>query len=55
MQLYVPGFFQLGEQELIVFDTPGHTRGHIVYYMPGGDSVFVVRTLDEDDVCLLIL
>eukprot|EP00241_Pyramimonas_parkeae_P012912 CAMPEP_0114242684 /NCGR_PEP_ID=MMETSP0058-20121206/10318_1 /TAXON_ID=36894 /ORGANISM="Pyramimonas parkeae, CCMP726" /LENGTH=301 /DNA_ID=CAMNT_0001355335 /DNA_START=45 /DNA_END=950 /DNA_ORIENTATION=- len=37
--------FQLGEQELIVFDTPGHTRGHIVYYMPGGDSVFVGDTL----------
>lgn len=28
-----------------VIDTPGHTRGHVSYYFPGGDVVFVGDTL----------
>lgn len=37
--------FQLGEQTFTVFDTPGHTRGHIVYYFPDSAIAFVGDTL----------
>jgi hypothetical protein len=36
---------QMGSQELRVLDTPGHTRGHIVFYLPHSDAVFVGDTL----------
>ena len=37
--------FLLGEHPVRVYDTPGHTRGHIVYYLPGDGAAFVGDTL----------
>ena len=37
--------FRLGEAEAMVFDTPGHTRGHIVYYFAESKAAFVGDTL----------
>ena len=34
-----------GAHRIEVFDTPGHTRGHIVYYVPDAKSAFVGDTL----------
>jgi hydroxyacylglutathione hydrolase len=35
----------LGEHRVEVYDTPGHTRGHIVYYLPADGVAFVGDTL----------
>lgn len=35
----------LGKHRIEVFDTPGHTRGHIVYYVPDAAAAFVGDTL----------
>lgn len=35
----------LGTHRVQVFDTPGHTRGHIVYLLPDDDVAFVGDTL----------
>ena len=35
----------LGEHRATVFDTPGHTRGHIVYHLPDEQAAFVGDTL----------
>ena len=37
--------FQLGGHPVRVYDTPGHTRGHIVYYLPRDGVAFVGDTL----------
>eukprot|EP00240_Pyramimonas_obovata_P013013 CAMPEP_0118960474 /NCGR_PEP_ID=MMETSP1169-20130426/63656_1 /TAXON_ID=36882 /ORGANISM="Pyramimonas obovata, Strain CCMP722" /LENGTH=252 /DNA_ID=CAMNT_0006908623 /DNA_START=167 /DNA_END=925 /DNA_ORIENTATION=- len=37
--------FQLGAHTLTVYDTPGHTRGHIIYHCPSAEAVFVGDTL----------
>jgi hydroxyacylglutathione hydrolase len=37
--------FLFGGHRVQVFDTPGHTRGHIVYYLPDDDVAFVGDTL----------
>jgi len=37
--------FDLGAHRVEVFDTPGHTRGHIVYWLPGDEVAFVGDTL----------
>jgi hydroxyacylglutathione hydrolase len=37
--------FELGEQQVTVFETPGHTRGHIVYYFRDSAAAFVGDTL----------
>lgn len=37
--------FKFGEHEVRVFDTPGHTSGHISYYMPGAKVAFVGDTM----------
>jgi hydroxyacylglutathione hydrolase len=37
--------FALGEQEVRVLDTPGHTAGHISYWMPAAKTAFVGDTL----------
>jgi len=37
--------FQFGSSPVHVFDTPGHTRGHIVYYVPDAGAAFVGDTL----------
>ena len=37
--------FLLGGHPVRVHDTPGHTRGHIVYYLPGDGVAFVGDTL----------
>jgi hydroxyacylglutathione hydrolase len=37
--------FALGAHRVEVFDTPGHTRGHIVYWLPDDDAAFVGDTL----------
>ena len=37
--------FLLGRHPVQVFDTPGHTRGHIVYYLPEDGVAFVGDTL----------
>lgn len=29
-----------GELEMRVFDTPGHTRGHVTYWFPEAKSLF---------------
>lgn len=36
---------ELGAHQARVFDTPGHTRGHIVYYFAGARAAFVGDTL----------
>ncbi|GFR39999.1 hypothetical protein Agub_g533, partial [Astrephomene gubernaculifera] len=37
--------WHFGSQRVEVFDTPGHTRGHITYWMPGADALFPGDTL----------
>ena len=37
--------FLFGEHPVHVYDTPGHTRGHIVYYLPQDGAAFVGDTL----------
>jgi len=37
--------FVFGSHRVEVFDTPGHTRGHIVYRLPDDDVAFVGDTL----------
>jgi hydroxyacylglutathione hydrolase len=37
--------FELGTHRVEVFDTPGHTRGHIVYHLPDDRIAFVGDTL----------
>lgn len=37
--------FKFGELEMHVFDTPGHTRGHITYWAPGAKALFPGDTL----------
>lgn len=37
--------FLFGGHRIQVFDTPGHTRGHIVYYLPDDGVAFVGDTL----------
>ena len=37
--------FLLGGHPVRVYDTPGHTRGHIVYYLPADGVAFVGDTL----------
>lgn len=36
---------ELGGSRVEVFDTPGHTRGHIVYHLPDEQAAFVGDTL----------
>lgn len=36
---------ELGAHRVAVLDTPGHTRGHIVYYVPDARAAFVGDTL----------
>jgi len=36
---------ELGAHRATVFDTPGHTRGHIVYHFAGAHAAFVGDTL----------
>jgi hydroxyacylglutathione hydrolase len=37
--------FDFGQLQMQVFDTPGHTRGHITLYFPQAESVFPGDTL----------
>lgn len=37
--------FELGSHAIEVSDTPGHTRGHIVYLFPADEAAFVGDTL----------
>ena len=37
--------FLLGGRPVRVYDTPGHTRGHVVYYLPQDGVAFVGDTL----------
>jgi len=37
--------FMLGDAEARVFDTPGHTRGHIAYWFPESKALFCGDTL----------
>lgn len=37
--------FRLGNAEAVVFDTPGHTKGHIAYYFAESAAAFVGDTL----------
>jgi hydroxyacylglutathione hydrolase len=37
--------FQFGNYEVRVFDTPGHTLGHITYWLPGADVAFAGDTM----------
>jgi hydroxyacylglutathione hydrolase len=37
--------FVLGDAEAMVFDTPGHTRGHIAYWFPESRALFCGDTL----------
>ncbi|MBN1239154.1 MAG: hydroxyacylglutathione hydrolase [Gammaproteobacteria bacterium] len=36
---------EFGSHRIEVYDTPGHTRGHIVYYLPDDGMAFVGDTL----------
>jgi hydroxyacylglutathione hydrolase len=37
--------FMLGNSKALVFDTPGHTRGHIAYWFPESEALFCGDTL----------
>lgn len=37
--------FTFGGHEVQVIETPGHTLGHVTYYLPGADVAFVGDTL----------
>ncbi len=37
--------WRFGDHEVRIFDTPGHTVGHIVYYLPGPKVLFSGDTL----------
>lgn len=37
--------FAFGEVEVVVFEVPGHTSGHIAFYLPSEGKVFVGDTL----------
>lgn len=37
--------YQLGSVECTVFETPGHTSGHISFYLPGSKALFPGDTL----------
>lgn len=37
--------FQLGDEEVRVIETPGHTAGHVSYYLPKSGVVFAADTL----------
>mgnify|MGYP002635507522 CR=1 FL=1 len=36
---------KVGAEEALVFETPGHTKGHIAFYFPGGPALFAGDTL----------
>lgn len=37
--------FKFGDADVEVFDTPGHTSGHIIYHIPAAKAAFVGDTL----------
>ena len=37
--------FRLGDAEAVIYDTPGHTRGHISYWFEGAKALFCADTL----------
>jgi hydroxyacylglutathione hydrolase len=37
--------YQLGAAELVCYDTPGHTRGHVTYHFPTSKALFPGDTL----------
>lgn len=37
--------YQIGDAVATVFDVPGHTRGHIAYWLPDSDALFCGDTL----------
>jgi hydroxyacylglutathione hydrolase len=37
--------FKLGEAEALIFETPGHTSGHISYWFPEAKALFCADTL----------
>lgn len=37
--------FRFGLHDIQVFETPGHTTGHIIYYVPSASAAFVGDTL----------
>jgi len=37
--------FKFGKEDVQVYETPGHTSGHIIYYLPGAKIAFVGDTL----------
>lgn len=44
--------FMFGAHPVDVLETPGHTTGHIVYYLPDDGVAFVGDTLFADDVAV---
>ncbi len=40
ISLPVDGYFHLGSSEIAIFETPGHSRGHVVYYAESIATVF---------------
>lgn len=40
--------WRFGDLEVKCYDTPGHTRGHVTYYVPEAKSVFPGRCLQLD-------
>lgn len=36
---------QVGAEEAVVYETPGHTKGHIAFFFPGGPALFAGDTL----------
>lgn len=45
VQLADGDVFNFGELEMRVFDTPGHTRGHVTYWLPEAKALFPGDTL----------
>ncbi|MEQ8226920.1 MAG: hydroxyacylglutathione hydrolase [Rhodospirillales bacterium] len=37
--------YKLGNAEAVVYDVPGHTRGHVAYWFEGSDALFCGDTL----------
>jgi len=37
--------FRFGEHDVYIYETPGHTIGHIIYYIPSAKAAFVGDTI----------
>ena len=46
--------FSFGSHEVRVFDVPGHTRGHIAFWIPSADALFPGRSSSPRSLVALL-